>query len=1161
MALTRINSYLVDLDSLGGITFDDNAGTPTFKVDAVNHRVGIGIASPETKLQVVGNVLIKTDSPSPALIIRDSDSDGDVSFTQWNSGDLQVVNNATNRNIIFQTHDGTSVEERLCITSDGNVGIGTTTPTQPLDVAGNVNISSGSEYLVAGSQISTANVAEDPSYLYYTDARAISAVTGSNLDMGSNTITTTGAGSFASLSTGALGVGVNISTGTISGPATLTIDPAAVGDNTGTVVIAGDLQVDGTTTTINSTTLTVDDKNIVLASGAVNAAAADGAGVTIDTANATLLYKATPDAWSFNKSVGIGTDDPQDTLSIGNTSGTGSLTLFSGTSIGGDPYGKILFRHGVGNGNRNAKIAALRTGGSSGADLAFYTRKQADAVNTDGGLERLRINSDGNVGIGTDDPDSKLHIESSWVVSSDTNDIATFARAGNAVNLTIGYDSLLTDMYLGTKTNHTLQIRTNNTPRLTIISSGNIGIGTNNPQALLQLGSRTSASPQGNLHVVRGEALGGGTGPSISLIHGPDSGTQRHHQIYSYVGDLRIVADSNENMEFHTGGSESLRITSGGNVSIGALVSPGALLHLRDSNNATQGNAQLKISKGVGSGAAPTSTSRANCYIHLGSSEWGSGANGQYLMGFGYTNGETGTGIPAYIGFKETSTSGYTVGDLIFGTRDNNTGTNNAQERLRIRSNGDLILGPYDAPGSYTTPANNVPYSIKVAPYGWQHHSELAEISMGNHSGSNGNDDGEIVFKTTKNAHSSTTGLVERLRITSDGNVGIGTTNPISELMVENATQSHITVKTSGSNMAKFGSKGNDVYIGGTAGAANIIFKRNIVSTDHPADSGTETLRIASDGKIAIGGNYGDTSTFGRQVLISGTVGLNNDSGNIGIGFSRGSSNTYGYIGTGDWALNGLANDDFGISSGATGDLAFGTEAGTERLRIASTGQLNVNQANNNNLQGQVTIFEGTDFNSASQGGRDNIYLISDRTSGNGRYGASIAWSRVQYADRRAAAIVNVQTSSDEDQVGLAFFTHPGSNPTDAVVEKFRITHDGQFGMNGVRNIYQSFLLANNQNYNWDFTVPSEGGYGNSFYLVAGYNHYYTTSYGAHRTVWFSARGTAVSSMGNGIEQYHSQSGSWTFSKPNATTVRITKTAGTYTGTGYGFFHLMYNHF
>ena len=78
--------------------------------------------------------------------------------------------------------------------------------------------------------------------------------------------------------------GPTVLQGNLNGPATFIIDPAAHGDDTGTVIIAGNLQVDGLTTTINSTTLTVDDKNIVLASGAPNASAADGAGITVDGA-------------------------------------------------------------------------------------------------------------------------------------------------------------------------------------------------------------------------------------------------------------------------------------------------------------------------------------------------------------------------------------------------------------------------------------------------------------------------------------------------------------------------------------------------------------------------------------------------------------------------------------------------------------------------------------------------------------------------------------------------------------------------------------------------------------------------------------------------------------------------------------------------------------
>ena len=93
--------------------------------------------------------------------------------------------------------------------------------------------------------------------------------------------------------------------GYLAGPASFTIDPAGVGDNTGTVIIAGDLQVDGTTTTINSTTVTVDDLNLTLASGSANAAAANGAGITVDGANATITYDSTNDEWDFNKNINI----------------------------------------------------------------------------------------------------------------------------------------------------------------------------------------------------------------------------------------------------------------------------------------------------------------------------------------------------------------------------------------------------------------------------------------------------------------------------------------------------------------------------------------------------------------------------------------------------------------------------------------------------------------------------------------------------------------------------------------------------------------------------------------------------------------------------------------------------------------------------------------
>ena len=96
---------------------------------------------------------------------------------------------------------------------------------------------------------------------------------------------------------------IGISTGRITGPAITYIDPAAVGDNTGLLIIKGNLQVDGTQTTVNSTTMTVTDKNVELAKGAANDAAADGAGITVDSGDGdkTLNWVDSTDAWTSSE--------------------------------------------------------------------------------------------------------------------------------------------------------------------------------------------------------------------------------------------------------------------------------------------------------------------------------------------------------------------------------------------------------------------------------------------------------------------------------------------------------------------------------------------------------------------------------------------------------------------------------------------------------------------------------------------------------------------------------------------------------------------------------------------------------------------------------------------------------------------------------------------
>lgn len=72
-----------------------------------------------------------------------------------------------------------------------------------------------------------------------------------------------------------------------------------------------------------------------------------------------------------------------------------NLTIGSGVLSNDDEVGALNYIY-PSNSNINAKIVALQNGGSSGADLAFFTRLQGDSTNTDGGLERLRITSTGD---------------------------------------------------------------------------------------------------------------------------------------------------------------------------------------------------------------------------------------------------------------------------------------------------------------------------------------------------------------------------------------------------------------------------------------------------------------------------------------------------------------------------------------------------------------------------------------------------------------------------------------------------------------------------------------------------------------------------------------------------------------------------------------------
>jgi hypothetical protein len=78
---------------------------------------------------------------------------------------------------------------------------------------------------------------------------------------------------------------------------------ATSGNITQDLVVGGNLTVNGTTTTINTATLDVEDKLVTIAFGSANSAVADGAGISIAGANANITYANATNSFNLNKNV------------------------------------------------------------------------------------------------------------------------------------------------------------------------------------------------------------------------------------------------------------------------------------------------------------------------------------------------------------------------------------------------------------------------------------------------------------------------------------------------------------------------------------------------------------------------------------------------------------------------------------------------------------------------------------------------------------------------------------------------------------------------------------------------------------------------------------------------------------------------------------------
>jgi len=590
---------------LSGINVDSN----TLFVDDANNRVGIGTGSPTYKFEVSNGTITGTMNP--------------------NSSGFMFIGSTTNHPLYFGVYDAT----RMMISTSGNVGIGTTSPSYTLQV-GSTSVNSSAAIIgnaTAGIEVRTNSAGgriaaleqyfgnEGSLWLYLSNAVKIllradgdSYFNGGNVGIGTTSpaekLHVAGNIRGAALQVyDGLGAGVTGVGAASSGGALRLYSNGAVGLTLNTT---GAVQLNDYGTGANTGTATyglaVDSSgNIIEVTSTI-----DGSG----TANYVTKWQ---DANTLTNSViydngtnvGIGTTSPGAPLHV-NVSGASDVIRF--TRDAGVNGGLNLDFTGA-----NANLASEQGG------YTFTTSSVSSAA---------VITAAGNVGIGTTSPANKLE------VSVLGYGFRHYGDASNYLRTYVGSSYQILDN--GTNQfgyfNGKFYVQTGGTDKLTIDTSGNVGIGTTSPVTFGARNLDVNAGSGAAAYIVARANSNAGT---IELAFDTDAGY--------------LSTKSNHPLIVRTNDAERMRITSAGDVGIGTT---------NPNGNKLQVNGRIYT---VGTAG------QANAIFQGGQLEFYKDATPTYAASIGLSGPSSGS-----------------TNDIVFETYGGSW-----SERMRITAGGNVLIG------------------------------------------------------------------------------------------------------------------------------------------------------------------------------------------------------------------------------------------------------------------------------------------------------------------------------------------------------------------------------------------------------------------------------------------------------------------------------------